>query len=1597
MTRPKRIILWILASLAGLIIVLGITVLLVVRTEWFRDYVRNKIITYAEQSTGGTVELQKFGFDWTHLHANLTGFVLHGTEPAGTAPLFSAQSIDVNLKLFTSLKHMLELDYLGVERPQVNVIVYADGHTNVPAPKVKPTSNKTVLENFVDLAIGRFKIENGAIQLGEQKTEFSVRGENLRAQLSYNMVPATYDGQLSMSPLKLQQKGRAPVDLNITLPLHLERDKVQLTNAKIATPESQLTITGELNHLVDPHESAHIVAAVSLAEVKRIAVLPITVPSNGPGVLNADLNVSMDKDHIQVASSHISLGHSNIDASGVLEEPNGADRLRNPTTPSDTFQFKASLDLDELNRLYKNTINPRGTLAMSGNATLIDSDTAEVRDLKLAGFGGTFTGNAGVQNGQRFHVEGRLGNFDIAELARMFLHENLGYDGVISGPIQASGDFKTASNLKANVHLGIAPGRHGVPVTGQLNADYNAAADTIDLERSYIALPNTRLDLTGSIGKQVQIKLVSHNLNDFLPAMQMGKKNGPKEMPIALQKGGAMTFTGAVTGKLNAPRLAGHAAVTNFEAQQRTFDSLTADLSASPSGAAVQNGALVRGRLEARFDATVGLRNWSAPPSAPLSLNAAITNADIADLLALANQNAKDISGTVNANAKIGGTIGDPRGAVNLTVANLTAYNEHFDQLAGQVNLTDRLITIPDMRLTAGQNAIDLTATYQHAADSLEKGTLHATLKSNTMQLAQFEAVKKGTPQLTGTMQINADLNATVDQVNKETQFLVSSVNADASARGLKYEGTNYGDFTAKAQTSGNVVNYDVTSDFAGSSIRATGNTRLVREYPTTAKLNINNLQVEKILAVAGRKDIPFTGVLSTNAQLSGTLDDPHANADLRLTNATYYEHFDLIQGHVDYSKQAVNIPSLEVRAGSGRAQLTANFVPQPPGQFEAGRLTFKLNTNQVQLAQFKTLQEKRPGIGGVVQVDAEGAATLANAPGKPPVLFSNLNANASATGLSMNKKAYGDLKLTASTKGSDLVFNLDSDFAGSKIHGDGRAALTDDYPVNANLNFSNVRYANLREWIGTTDSLQQANFDAVVDGTATVSGPLRKTEDLKGSVRLPRLEVTAKPRGRATGGATDLVLHNEGPIVASLDRSVIRVDSAHIVGPKTDISVTGTATLEPKQDLNLAINATTNLALLQDFNRDIYSSGVVVLQTSVRGPLTDPQMNGRVQLQNASLNMIDAPNGISNANGVILLSGNTATIQSLTGESGGGKISANGSVNYAKGILGFQLGATANQVRVRYPEGASTVADANVKLTGNTDNSTLSGTVTIARISFNPRSDFGAMLSSAATPVQTPAAPSPLLENMHLQVQVQTAPDVALQTALAQNVQLVANLRVRGTAATPGVLGRVNITQGQLVFFGTKYTVNQGSIAFYDPTRIEPVLNVDLETNVQGVDVILSVTGPADNMKLAYRSDPPLQFNEVVSLLATGKAPTSDPVLAAHAPSTPPQSTQQMGESALLAQAINPVAGQLQRVFGVSQLKIAPAFVSGSGLPQARMTLEQQVTQNVTFTYQTDLTNANEQVIKVEWAMNRNWSAVMTRDENGIFSVDFFYKRKIK
>ena len=207
MTKRKRIVLTIAASLAGLVVVLVIASILVLRSAWFANFVREKIIAVTEESTGGKVEIGSFQFDWTDLTPRIRNFVLHGTESAGSDPLVRIQLLEMRLKLFAGFKKLVDLQYLGIQQPQVNFIIFPDGKTNVPEPKVKKQPSQTSgLQTVVDLAVGEFQIQNGLLEFSQQKTAFSARGENLRALLNYNSATPGYQGNLWIDPLLLNRE-----------------------------------------------------------------------------------------------------------------------------------------------------------------------------------------------------------------------------------------------------------------------------------------------------------------------------------------------------------------------------------------------------------------------------------------------------------------------------------------------------------------------------------------------------------------------------------------------------------------------------------------------------------------------------------------------------------------------------------------------------------------------------------------------------------------------------------------------------------------------------------------------------------------------------------------------------------------------------------------------------------------------------------------------------------------------------------------------------------------------------------------------------------------------------------------------------------------------------------------------------------------------------------------------------------------------------------------------------------------------------------------------------------------------------------------------
>jgi translocation and assembly module TamB len=755
----------------------------------------------------------------------------------------------------------------------------------------------------------------------------------------------------------------------------------------------------------------------------------------------------------------------------------------------------------------------------------------------------------------------------------------------------------------------------------------------------------------------------------------------------------------------------------------------------------------------------------------------------------------------------------------------------------------------------------------------------------------------------------------------------------------------------------------------------------------------VRNASVADIAATLKVAAPPAKGALDLTAQVSGTLADPKISGDIVATKGSIEEEpFDRLTAHISYSGRTLEVTGAELASAARRVTLTAAYEHALDG-FDTGRLHFQLASNTMPLQQIQAVQRQRPGAQGTLQFQANGTVDLAPpSRGRLGYRIEDLHASLAALGLRLGQQSFGDVRLSANSQSGSLQAHLDSNFANSTIQGDGQWQLTGDYPGSATIRFSKLDFAQLYSWL--SPGAQPPDFTGAAEGSLRVDGNALLPATLTGELSIPKFQIA--PLRSATPGGAPFVLANSAPIAAHLTNSTVTVESAHFAGPSTDISITGKAALQPRLALDLRANGHINLALLHDFNRDFIASGGIVTDASIRGDLNSPQINGRIEFQNAAFNVTDLPNGISNATGAITFSGNRATIQNFSGDTGGGKVQLTGFATYTGGEALFRLHARAEQVRIRKPEGVSTVADADLSLSGTTQRSLLSGTLTIQRMAFNPESDFSSLIASSAQPAQMPAAQSGLLAGLGLDVQISTAPDIQVQSTLTQDVQVEANLRLRGTVTNPALLGRVNITQGQLTFFGTKYQVSDGSISFYNPAKIAPVLDIDLTTKAQGIEVTLTIAGPIDHLTLTPSSDSSLNYNDIISLLVTGRPPTSDPALLSGQNALGPGAFQQMGASALLGQAISaPVTGRLQRFFGVSSLRIDPTIPGIDANPQARLTLQQQVTPNVTFTYITSVTTTNPQIVQVEWSLSSKWSVVALREENGMTGMDFYFKKK--
>jgi translocation and assembly module TamB len=392
--------------------------------------------------------------------------------------------------------------------------------------------------------------------------------------------------------------------------------------------------------------------------------------------------------------------------------------------------------------------------------------------------------------------------------------------------------------------------------------------------------------------------------------------------------------------------------------------------------------------------------------------------------------------------------------------------------------------------------------------------------------------------------------------------------------------------------------------------------------------------------------------------------------------------------------------------------------------------------------------------------------------------------------------------------------------------------------------------------------------------------------------------------------------------------------------------------------------------------------------------------LQGRLEVKNTFVSHNDFPSGLSGLNGVLLFDRNRFQIENLSGTTGGGTVALTGSATYQSesGALLLDFGATAHGVRLRYPPGVSSTADADLRLTGSTNSALLTGNVVVTKLAVTPGFDFAAYIEKSRQSIVLTQSDS-LESRLKLDVHVTTTPELQMQTAIAR-LSGNADLRVRGTAERPVVLGRVEVLEGQISFNGNKYSLDRGEVTFANPAKTQPIIDLQATTRVRDYDITVQFRGDVSSPngpKVTWQSEPQLPEADVIALLALGRTQEES---AAAASSGSSFGFGGDASNLLINQALNStVNSRLQRLFGASRVKVDPQGLANETavVRGPQVTVEQQVASNVTLTYSTNVSVSNQQIIQAEYNITRNISIVGLRDQNGVVSFVIKLRRRRK
>jgi translocation and assembly module TamB len=808
-------------------------------------------------------------------------------------------------------------------------------------------------------------------------------------------------------------------------------------------------------------------------------------------------------------------------------------------------------------------------------------------------------------------------------------------------------------------------------------------------------------------------------------------------------------------------------------------------------------------------------------------------------------------------------------------------------------------------------------------------------------------------------------------------------VNGHASLASLVVNGRDLGSLSATLASDATAtrVTDGRLTDRSGGSAQFALNVPRVGKDNVTLEATLDRLDIGTILAAVPQltssdettaqasAELAAVGPTSGKINITGIPGAMSGSADLRAGPGVIRgEPFDSVIARATFSGKNVNLETLDARFRSG--QLTAS------GKINIEDKSFDLDAKgtgvRLDVVQSLFGAAAVPNVGGTFDFTAQGSGVYGQS------RTYNVTLNGEGHGVTINGQQAGTLALTGRTENNRFTLQLSTGILGG----------TQPQVVTAEVDLSNENLPTTIHTSLTGVDLTQLFATLMPGASVKVTGRATGTLEASGNIfdrndgfNFNALHGTARFTEFAVE-IEDVKLTAEDPLVVLFSPNEITFDRTRFTGPSTNLVFGGTAALGAGGRQNFTVNGDLNLRVLNGLSgsNNNFFTGVARLEARVAGTFESPRVTGLVTIADASFSTLVGSQRLvaQSINGAIRFTADRAEIESLNGTLGGGRINVTGGALLAGfSPTQFRLNVRGEQITVPFPQDFRSTADVTLVVQSSPRGQIISGGVTLRRAEYTKAielTDFIDRRREATISEGGTGTEGALGSNVQLDLRVEGRDALVVHNNLADAVGSV-TLQIRGAAEEPVVSGRITLTRGTINFIrNQRYELTRAIIDLPPQQQIDPVFNVQAESEIKGYRTIVQLTGPLSQLSANVRSEPSLPQADVVSLITRGELASNDA-----SQTTLAQTGVGTAASLLTETLINqPVERATNKLFGLNRFEIDPLIAGrGGSSPTARLTVGRQINRDLSITYSTNVTTDQNQVLALEYRLSDRLSFV--------------------